>query len=171
MKLAGFLILVAGSGGYGFSIACRVETRLRQLQELCQLLLMIQGEIQYRNAVLEEAFQAIAGRLDGWRSQFLRRLCEKMAMASGETLESLWRQECRRLRKETCLNGKDIQFLEEIGSQIGSLDRKMQVTTLEYFQLRLSHAMEEARQKKEGQCRLYRALGIAGGMLAALVLI
>lgn len=171
MKLAGTLFLVAGTGGYGFYMAGQITKRLQQLQELYQLLLMLQGEIRYQNALLEEAFGAMAGRLDGWRHHFLQNLCRNIAAGTGQALEVLWRQEAEKLLDDTCLNANDIQLLLELGGQIGYLDRSMQVTTIEFYKNRLSGIIEEAEQKKEGQCRLYRVLGLAGGTLAALVLL
>ncbi len=171
MKIIGFVFLTLGGGGYGFYMAYRLTERLKQLRQLYQLLLILQGEIRYQNSLLQEAFLAMSERVSGWQKQFLEELTTELTKQTEQTLEQLWTEIVNNLSSYTAFEKEDRKLLLELGGQLGFLDREMQLTTIEFYKKRLSDSIEELEQQKSEKCRLYRVLGVASGMLVALLLV
>lgn len=171
MRLIGFFFLTIGGGGCGFYMAYRLTERVKQLRQLYQLLLMLQGEIRYQNSLLQEAFMAMAGRLLGWQNQFLEEISLQLKNQTEKTMEQLWCEEVRKLPDYTSFSEEEVKLLLELGGQLGYLDREMQLTTLEFYKKRVIDLIEELERQKTEKCRLYRVLGVASGMFVALLLL
>lgn len=164
MKVIGLLFVILGSSGFGFYMSHCFQERIKQLRQLYQMLLMLEGEIRYQNTLLQEAFFIMSRRLGGWQKYFLENLGEKYD-------KQLWVKEVEKLPSYTAFVEDDIKLLLELGGQLGYLDKEMQMNTLEFYKKRLLDTIDILERQKNEKCKLYRVLGVSCGMLVALLLL
>ena len=82
----------------------------------------------------------------------------------------MWTESIEETLKASGLPEKEIQRLEEMGSQLGIADVEMQVKALELYLTQLSESMEDIREEIKTKVRLYHCLGVMSGMLIVILL-
>ena len=78
MKTAGIILILFSGTGLGFCKSMELDTRLKILETLVQLLLLLKGEIRCTRAALEDAFLDVAAKMPGGYRLFM----EETAMLS-----------------------------------------------------------------------------------------
>ena len=94
LKLLGAILIVAGCGGYGFSLCTRYRKRERALSDLVRALDRMECELQYRLTPLPELCRGAA--MQGARA-FAICTGERRRIQEGcsEGFSSLWRRSWR----------------------------------------------------------------------------
>lgn len=168
---AGLLLLLLGSNGLGHWFCRQKIQHRRQLTELAQLLVLLQGEIRCHKMVLEDAFVILQGRTSGFCCVFLQAVLTGLRRQDGRSFAEIWNRAVESVGEQAVLSKEEKNMWMEIGSRIGYLDLQMQEQVLEQY-IRL---FVEKAQKLEGEeaesCRLYRVFGAAGGLLLAVLLL
>ena len=171
MTVIGTLLLLFGSNGLGYCLCRRKVTRRKQTEELAELLELMQAEIRCHQSMLAEAFLAISDRLPGWRYFFLQELLKRMEQQDGSTFVCMWKQSVNCISGQTWLTGEEIRLWQEVGERIGFLDLQMQDQVLAQYIQRLRRIAAELEREEVQSCKLYRVLSVAGGLLAAVLLL
>lgn len=171
LKFAGMAAIAAACTALGFCLSTELAKRIRSLWELERMTVMLKGEIEYAGTPLQEAFCALAHRMKPPFDSFLRRNVEAMAQHSGMTMGEIFRNSAERLKKEGALTENDIQQLSSMGARLGYLDRKMQLRTMELYLEEVARERKLAEEEYRQKAKVYRCLGILGGMFLILLLI
>ncbi len=169
MKLAGCVMILSGTSGYGCWLAGRYKSRLYILEQLRQMVLLFKGQIVYANATLEEAFRAVGERFSGSLAELFLRTADRISAASGETFAVLWQGEVQKLDPELALLERDRQSLEAIANHLGFMDREMQERNLLLYLEELDAAIQELKSQRTEKCRLYTCLGVMSGMFLSVL--
>ena len=72
LRVAGACLILSASSLLGVQKSRQFTKRIEQLQELQRIVLLIQGEILYKNAALPEALRSSAGKVKVPFDSFLR---------------------------------------------------------------------------------------------------
>ena len=72
LKLLGAILIVAGCGGYGFSLCTRYRKRERALSDLVRALDRMECELQYRRSCAGERRRIQEGCSEGFSSLWRR---------------------------------------------------------------------------------------------------
>jgi len=130
----------------------------------------LENEIRYMNRPLGQAFMFLSRGKKDRTSGFAQRVYElhkKMEISIG----AAWHKSLEEFRYQWPLQREEWDLLSGIGEVLGKTDRESQSSFLllmrEKFAAR-EKAAEEDRAKKD---RLYKNLGILGGLAVVLVLI
>lgn len=141
--------------GYGFGMYL-LNQQIRRVKVLCQmerLLGRIQDEIEYRALPLDEILYLLR-------------------QETGFELLRLDRcQDLRQLVLPDVLSASQRQLLEEAMITLGQRTSQESSRQLEYYQRQCAGLIDQEREKLCNAQRLYRQLGVCGGLLAALVLL
>ena len=84
-KSVGVLLIIFSCAGLGFGQSLRLTGRLRTLEMMKRMIVLLRGEIRFGNASLCSAFYEAGGKLKEPFGSFLREVSGK--------LSSLWGQE------------------------------------------------------------------------------
>ena len=171
IRLAGGLLVIASASLFGFRAADALEEEYRQMQDLRRIVYMLQGEIRYARSFLSEAFLAIAQDQEEPYKSWLRCLQEKMDMREEGSLPWLWEETARAHLGKLALKEGEKRRLYALGHYLGTADVKMQVSHLQMYAEHLEARMEDMQQTMQTQKKLYRVLGMSGGILLAILLI
>ncbi len=116
MKTTGIILIIFSGTGLGLCKSMELSGRLKILERLAQLLLLLKGEIRCTGASLEDAFLDVAKKMPGEYRLFLEETAGRIGrdpalplkLFSGNVPLSacLWRKFCRKSRSAYFLLGK-----------------------------------------------------------------
>lgn len=171
MKIAGSVLVITATTLLGMGKAAELKNRYVQMEYLRQLFCQIQSEIRYARTPLGEIFSGIGGQAEEPYRTWLLKMSREMEKKDENTFSAIWAQGVRRYLADSGLAGEDILRLAEFGSRFGSADAQLQIKTIELYLSQLSFTMSELQRESGTKAKLYRCLGVMGGMLIAVMLL
>ncbi|MCI8853770.1 MAG: hypothetical protein HFI31_03680 [Lachnospiraceae bacterium] len=171
LKIVGSLLILCCSAGLGAAGAGDLKKHCMELRLLKQALYMLRGEIKYSRAPLPEAFGALADRLPSPFGEFFSGMREELGRRDGRGLSRIWKEEMSRSLKKSSLRREEKEKLGRLGEGLGYLDLEMQLSTMELYLEQLEGDIQRAEEEIQSKQRLYRSLGVAGGIFLVILLI
>ena len=167
-KGIGAVLILAGCGGFGFSLAagCRREADL--LRRLIRVLQSMRWELQYRLTPLPE-------------------LCRQAAKETGSPLRDVFSQLARELDARTasevygCMTAalrtsQDLpagvrKLLRQLGRSLGRFDLNGQLQGLEALEGACREQLEALNKNREVRLRSYQTLALCAGAALAILFV
>lgn len=171
IKVIGVLFLMSSAAAIGFLKAEELEERVKLLQELKRMMILLQGEIRFHRSELAEAFENVSERVEEPYSLFLKRTAEDLRQHPQGGLEKIWNGNVKSLLKKDGFIAEDARLLEILGSSFGYLDLAMQTETLNMGICRTEEAVQQAKEQQKCKGKLYKTMGITVGALLTLLII
>ncbi len=171
IKFIGILFTVLSFSACGFSYAANLIKRIEQLNELKKITIMLEGELRYGNATIEEAITSIAVRTSRVFSDFLNDAAGRLAANNGESFYEIWESSTSGLLKTSKLSSDDIGELNLLGETLGYLDLKAQSESILLYRERLELRLKELNEGADKKIKMYRSLGVSMGLLTAIILL
>lgn len=167
--LLGELLVLAGSGGWGWLMASRLQRRPRELASLQTALSMLHTEIGYRQTPLPEALQAAAQGAAPAVRCLLTQVAVDLVAPEPLRTEEAWRRAMARVEHLAAWTAEDVAALRGLGEVLGASGAEDQVRHLSACVRQLQLAERRARTGLERRARMWMYLGVLAG--AALVLL
>ena len=168
--IAGAITLITGCAALGFYLAAQEGFRVNDLQEFKKALMILASEIEHLRAPLPIATANIAKRtkepVSGFFALFSRLLTEN----EGETAYQLWMQALEEQKNRTHLAAEDWDIIEGFGKTLGYLDKQMQQSAIAYALEYIDEKTASLQTQSDKNKRMYRSLGVIGGLLLAVLL-
>ena len=92
MKTAGIILIIFSGTGLGLCKSMELAGRLKILERLAQLLMLLKGEIRCTGASLEDAFFDTAKKMPGEYRIFLEETAGRLKERPGITFEAIFRE-------------------------------------------------------------------------------
>ena len=131
MKTAGIILILFSGTGLGLCKSMELTARLKILEKLAQLLLLLKGEIRCTGATLEDAFLDAAAKMPGEYRLFLKETAGWLQQRPGITFDEIFRECAVRLLPLHRLSEEERESFLSLGEKLGYLDREMQVAQLD----------------------------------------
>lgn len=171
LKLLGSVLVMGASAYLGFALSKECAARPAQLRTLQSLLQMLENEISYLSSVLSEAFLKIGKNAGDETGSFFFDTVSLLAAGHGLTAAQAWEQSVDRNIGRTALKREDGEILKAFGKLLGSSDVEGQLKnirlTLDHLKLQEKKA-EDNRRRNE---KMYRSLGVLGGLAIVIILL
>lgn len=167
IRFIGAALLMAGCGGFGFSLAAAGRRELRMLKKLRNALQEMQWELRYRMTELPELCAIAADAAGGAVGTVFRELSGKLARREAEDVAG-------------CLNGllssaelprRVRRILRRLGESLGRFDLEGQLQGLEELRLQCSKDMKALEENASQRFRNYQTLALCAGAALAILLI
>lgn len=171
LKLAGGVLVLLASWGYGAGLIAQVRSRRDHLSACRELLELLLGEIKYGKTPLGDAFVGIAQRLGEPFQTALVQISEELADRQCASLQEIWNARFREKQKELLFSDEEMHVLYGIGKNLGYLDADMQMRHLALCQKQVEEFQERTKRELREKTKLYRSLSLAAGAMAVLLLI
>lgn len=170
MKTAGIILILFSGTGLGFCKSMELDTRLKILETLVQLLLLLKGEIRCTGAALEDAFLDVAAKMPGGYRLFMEKTAKRLQKRPGIPFGSIFRECALKDLPLQKISAEERECFLSLGEKLGYLDREMQVAQLTLLEEELGHRIKTLKNALPKQQKTYRSMGILGGILLAILL-
>ncbi len=171
MKLIGIVMICMASSILGYIQGEKYKDHYNEQIYLKKLVMLIRGEIRYNCGVLSEVFGNVARKAKKPYSDIFMKLSEELAKANGIAFGEIWKREVIDRLSATKLWESDITGFQELGENMGYLDMQMQLNYIDFYIDKLTEEINNTQEKLQGNVKLFKSLGIMGGLLLAILLI
>ena len=162
LKLSGCALIALTGFGVGTQLCKKLGARRDFFGKFSVFISLLQTQIRYNSA---DIFTLVSSCANGAGLEFFDGADNAMPFAV------FWNSEVDRIPKKVGLNNSDKELLIEFGALLGTTDIDGQLKHLELygsiFEKRLNDCQAEFRDKS----RIYRALGLFGGISTALIIL
>ncbi|MCL4425995.1 MAG: stage III sporulation protein AB [Firmicutes bacterium] len=170
IKLAGGLLVLYAFTNLGFLVGARYLRRTVELRQLQLALKTLQSEIGYTLTPLPEALDRV-GRLTGGRvGQIFERAGLLLRDGRHRSVAEAWTGAIEEEKRDLALAARDLAILRELGNRFGGVDRKGHEKHLEQAMERLWQEELSSLQAEKEYVRLWRYLGLLGGLAVVFLL-
>lgn len=167
LKIIGTGLLMISSSWYGFYLKNRYRKRVRGIEEMCQYLEELKGEIKYRN---QDFFRVFSELEKNRRTPFLGTvICKELK--SGKSISEAWCISVKENADHLALRTQEEMILLELGSQLGKSNCETQTNLLNLYQNKLHTLWKGLKKEEQNQCKVYSTLGILGGIMICLIVV
>ncbi len=172
IKVAGLIIVIASSIFAGCVLGNNVKLRVEELIYVKKLFLVFRGEVEYKNAMLSDAFQAVALRAKVPYDKVFSQLSNATEINCTEAMSTVFKREFENnIAGNTYLNRDDIEKIKEIGDTLGYQNRTMQLSNIDLFVERLELLISDEQGKVNDTVKVYRTLSMMTGLFIAILLL
>ena len=119
MKTAGIMLILFSGTGLGLCKSMELTARLKILEKLAQLLLLLKGEIRCTGATLEDAFLDAAAKMPGEYRLFLKETAGWLQQRPGITFDEIFRECAVRLLPLHRLSEEERECFLSLGEKLG----------------------------------------------------
>jgi len=171
VKLLGSAMVIAAGAGLGFSLARHYSERPRQIGQLIGCLTALGSYVSYAALPLAEALARSAAGLDSPVGDFLRQTSANLAgrscLSPREALEAALAAADGDLAWER----PERETLLLLGANLGATGREEQQKYLAMVLEELRRVEHEALRLRDQNVKMYRYLGVCGGLAITILLV
>ncbi len=171
IKAGGALCVVTATFLWGEFKARSLTLRLHQLQQFQQALHILSAEISYTVTPLPMAFSNISKGIKGTVGEIFSRAGILMQKHGDISAREAWQQALDDLFAESYFSEEDRRILEQLGNSLGMADREGQLKQIKLVSGLLKSALNEALERRNRNERMWRYLGLVGGLVLVIVFI
>lgn len=147
----------------GERAAGRLKLHRKGLKQLQSWLSYFRGKMLYEGATAEEAFRESAELAGAPFSVFFTDVADGLRKREGFSFSQIWEREAAECRKGFSFTEEEYGDLLRFGSQLGQLDREVQLRAITGYEECLCAAIRAAEEEIAVKEKLYRSLGIMAG--------
>lgn len=171
IKLIGSLFLLGSAASIGFLKSEELTERVKKLQEMKRMMMLLQGELRFHRAALSEAFGNVAERVQEPFCGFLKEMGERLERREESGFEKIWIQNAAKILEAEGMKKEDGQLLDLLKNSLGYLDLTLQMETLNLAILQTEEMIKKAKEQQNVKGKLYQTMGITVGALLVLLII
>ncbi len=167
-KWFGAILVVAGCGGFGFSLAAEAVRQEKLLRALLDSLDFMQWELSCRLTPLPQLLELTAQRQTGRLRRVYRNLASQLEGHTEPRVDNCMRNV---LEGEQTLPGSARRVLVHLGKSLGRFDLAGQLKGLASAQSLCRRELQSLEHGRDMRLRSYRTLGLCAGVALAVLLI
>ena len=164
MKLLGLAAIVLAGAAAGMAASVRLRREAGQCERLVGLIGEMESTIRYQGLPVQDLLMRLAQEYRGFT--FLRSIGRRMA--PDRPPGPLW-QEAVQADAQVPACAREVLCV--LGCALGTTDTEGQLAVLHLCSERMALAASGCRERYARQGRMFRALGLLGGAMAALLLL
>ncbi len=171
LKIVGSMLVIFGCAAMGFYMVERMKKHIGELEQVKKQLMFMEGEIRVGFRPVKDIFAQLEQRTAGnWKAfyAFVQRNIEKDTQKS---LDSIWREAIRETLKNSLLNQNEKRAWQELGENLGYLDKEMQIALLHICEEHFEEYRLQAEEHMKGNAKIYQTLGIMGGIFLTIIFV
>lgn len=147
------------------------KNRVRRLEEVLLSLEIFKAEINYGLALLPEVFRSIGGKVKGPVGGLFNCSVAYMKEQAGYSAGECWVRSLQDRQGDLELSRDQLALLEKMGMIWGKGEKSDQLKQVVLMQEMLRQALQEARQDREKNEKMWRYLGLLGGFTIVILLL
>ncbi|MCI8422083.1 MAG: stage III sporulation protein AB [Lawsonibacter sp.] len=168
LRLLGAVFVSAAAAWTGFQAAAALRERARALEDMSAGLALLEQELELGGLPLPQLMASLEGRCAGPARALFQGCVQGLEALDQESFSQLWR---RLTASQTELGREGQDCLAPLGEVLGRCGGSRQCQTLRAVRARLDACAARNREEFRRQGRVYRALGLSGGVFLVLLLL
>lgn len=166
-KWIGAILIIAGCGGFGFSLASCHRREEKCLESIMRILDFMASELHFRGTPLPELCRNASMLCKNCVGQVFFRLSDELERCEDSEVKN---------RMETLLQDAGIptratEMLRVLGDSLGKFDLEGQLNGLEESRNRCRIQLEELTSNRDNRLRNYQTLSLCAGAALAILLV
>lgn len=145
--------------------------RVKELKKLRRMAALLEGAVSFGTTPLPTALMSVGGKMENPYRDFLQDVSRELYDLPGQPFSEVFERNLECYLVDTHLRREDLLELKILGSDLGFLDKEMQLRTIKAYDSELGHKIEELQEGLPVRQKLYQSLGIMGGLFFAILLI
>lgn len=170
VKILGSIIIMLCAVKIGFEEAGKFTIRVNEIRDFQTALLSLKGEISFCRTPMSDALTNASKSLKTAVAELFKLAGAELKSASITAAEA-WERAVAKNSHRLSLKGDDLYIIESFGNLLGASDTAGQLENIELAMSRLSLCENQALEDERRHGRLYRSLGIIGGIVLAVIFI
>ena len=170
LKIIGGIIVMAASTGIGFVMANRCNERPRQIRQIISCIASLKTYINYVALPLDEALINCTNGTYGAISDLFQKTA-LILRSNGWMTPNEAIQQAIRDNNKIALAKPELELLTAFGANLGCTGRDDQTNYLDMIQEQLANIEREAIDLRDRNSKMYRYLGICGGLTKFIILV
>lgn len=171
IKLIGAVLVLVSAYAIGSLLALQVKEQENWLKDMKTSLLLLLGELEYRQLPLPEALEVTGKRHGGRLAAFFRVLSEELQKKDGFTMQEMWKRVAVPALKDSPLSKEQKEEFAELGLYFMESDRETRRNSLDFYLNRLEEDIISLRENGADKAYLCRTLGMLGGMFLLILVL
>ena len=162
IKLIGCLLIASAGFFTGCVLTQRLKNRRDFYDKFCVFISLLQTQIRYNSA---DIFSLVISSARGSGLELFD------TPKTDVPFTAFWEKSLNTLPKKYGLNNSDKELLLEFGSVLGATDIEGQLKHLELYREVFQNRLSECEAALKDKSRIYRALGLFGGISTAIIIL
>lgn len=171
IKLVGAILIIFAAYFMGCRICAVYHRRVRYLEEILYGLEMFRAEVNYGLTPLPQAFQNIGKKLKKPVGILFDDFSSFLLQRKGQSALECWKSALKNRVTDLELKKEQLDLLERLGSAWGQGDKEGQARQISLMQELLRQALDGARSEWQKNDKLWKYLGLIGGITIVLLLL
>lgn len=165
-KLFLLAMIIGASSAIGILFSKKYANREQEIKEMKTGLNMFATKIKFTYETIPNLFMEIATKIQGNVGNIFATSAERMKEEpAGNAWENALQEVIHNFNKE------DIAVLKNLSKLLGQTDLEGQLSEIEVVNNFLTTQLENAKEERKKNEKMYRTLGIIGGLTIAIILI
>jgi len=169
LRILGGILVCAACGLLGLYMSQRGIARARQLAEFRRSLLMLKSEMEFAAYPLPQAFANISRKTSDSFAGFYNLLSNRLENKE-MGLSEAWENGLAELT-ESHLATEDLQAIGGLANSLGSIDAAVQIKAIDMTVAAIDDILTRLSDQNLKDGKMYKRLGLLGGMLITVVLL
>lgn len=171
LKLLGVVLIIGASTALGFSARQRLARRVSVLSQFIQALDIMASEVSERQTPLPDIIRQLSAEGGEDSRHFFQELHHRIARGDGLSFSYRWQTTARDLADELGLESDETDILRDAAIYLGRYHAEQQLFGLQQTRARLEAVRQQAGEALKTKGSVYRACGIAAGVVTVLVML
>lgn len=165
-KLFILSMIIVASSAIGILFSKKYANREKELKEMKNSLNIFATKIKFTYEPIPNVFMEISNKIEGNVGNIFARAANRMQeISAGEA----WVQALEETKYN--LNKEDISVIKNLGRMLGQTDLEGQISEIEVVNEFLTSQLENAKEERRKNEKMYRTLGLVCGLTIAIILI
>lgn len=170
LKLIGSILVIVSTSLAGFYYSKTFINRLRQVREFQYALTMLESEIIYSSSPLTEALEYVSERTKPPLKEFFKTFSDKLKNKEVEGIVEGFNLALEENKENLKLKKDEIDSISSFLKSLESSDIDGQKTSFNITLKKFEDFEKRAKEIMEKNEKLYKYLGVCGGLLIVIIL-
>ena len=171
LKILGSLIIITTSSLIGYIYGSSYSKRVRNLIYLRNCIQLLETEIMYSSTPIPEALKNVFRKGNKEVSFIFMEINEHLLSDRSNSLEDSFQVVCNRYKAQLNFSLEDIEVITSLGNTLGKSDKLHQQKYFKLIVTQLEGQQIDAEEKKKKNEKMYKSLGLLGGLALVILLI
>ncbi len=155
----------------GYLLANQYSKRVAELEDFICALGLFETKITYTYDDLIDTFMFISDNLKTRMYRIFFITAEQLRENNAESAGDLFRMVVEEEKIFLALKPKDIEIVKGLAVSLGQMDLESQIKNIHLVESLVQKELQEAYEEKQKNFKLYRNMGVTGGLVLIILLI